>query len=91
MDGQFTDMRLRLNQIPKQIKTEELSYYYLRGTVTTPDHQQEVTSHTMIGHYHAHTYRNLMNIWQLYDDTNDKVYTFQGDSQVNVQLIMYSK
>lgn len=62
MDGPFTDMSLRLNQIPKQIKTPEEQLYYLRGSVTTPDNQQDVTSHTMIGHYHAHTYRNPMNI-----------------------------
>jgi len=62
IDSPFTDMSLRLNHIPKHLNTSELSYY-LRGSVTTPDNQQEITSHTLIGHYHAHTYRNPMNIW----------------------------
>jgi len=90
IDSPFTDTSLRLNHIPKHIKTSEVSYY-LRGSVTTPDNQQDVTSHTLLGHYHAHTYRSTMNIWQFYDDTNDKVHTLNENSQVNVQLIMYSK
>lgn len=90
IDSPFTVMSLRLNHIPKHLNISELSYY-LRGSVTTPDNQQEITSHTLIGHYHAHTYRNPMNIWQLYDDIKDKVHTLHENSQVNVQFIMYSK
>jgi len=90
LDSQFTDTSLRLNHIPKHIQISELTFY-LRGSVTTPDNQQEVTSHTLIGHYHAHAYRNPTNIWQFYDDTYDKVYTLNDNTQVNVQLIMYSK
>lgn len=90
IEGQFTDTRMRLNHIPKQIKTLE-SLYYLRGTVTTPNSQQDVTSHTILGHYHAHTYRHPINTWQLYDDNKDKMNTLNEKTLVNVQLIMYSK
>lgn len=89
--GQITDTRMCLNHIPKQINILE-SLYYLRGTVTTPNNQQDVTSHTILGHYHAHTYRHpKINTWQLYDDNKDKMYTLNEKTQINAQLIMYSK
>lgn len=91
LDGQFTDTRLGLNHIPKSVKTFELPLYYLRGSVTTPDNQQNAFSHTMLGHYHAHTYRHPINIWQKYDDNAEKVHTINENAQVNVQILMYSK
>lgn len=88
--GQFTDSRLRLYHIPKYIKTLT-SMYYFRGSITTPDKQQETISHTMLGHYHAHTYRHPINIWQIYDDCENKVHSIKENTQVNVQILMYSK
>lgn len=90
LDGKFTDTRLRLNHIPKCIKTLEQPYY-LRGSVTTPDYQQEATSHEMLGHYQAHACRHPINIWQVYDDNQEKVYSVNENTQVNVQVLMYTK
>lgn len=43
MDAQFTDTNLQLNHIPKFLTVSDTKYY-IRGSVTTPENQQEVTS-----------------------------------------------
>lgn len=90
MGGQFTDTSMRLNSIPKHIRALE-EIYYFRGSVTTPDDQQGTTAHTTLGHYHAHTYRQPINIWQMYDDNKEKIYTLNENKNVNVQILMFSK
>lgn len=89
-DAQFTDTRILLNHIPKYISTLQ-SQYYLRGLGTTPDSQQLITSHTAIGHYHAHAFRNPIDSWQIYDDIKEKVLTVSENTKVNLQIILYSK
>lgn len=86
----FTDTKIQLNNIPKCIKINETEFI-LRGSVTTPDQQQNVVSHTYLGHYHAHAYRHPINIWQLYDDLRDKVILIKDTTKVNIQILMYSK
>jgi len=88
-DALFTDTRILLNHIPKSISTPQ-SQYYLRGLGTTPDNQQSTTSYETIGHYHAHTFRNPINSWQIYDDTKEKVHSVNENTKVNLQIILYS-
>lgn len=89
-EGQFTDTSLRLNHVPKYLNISELPYC-LRGSVTTSKEQQRATSYTSIGHYHAHTYRYPISVWQMYDDTKDKVETPNEKTLVYVQMLMYSR
>lgn len=89
-DAQFTDTRILLNHIPKYISTPQFQYY-LRGLGTTPDTQQSTISYKSIGHYHAHTFRNPINSWQLYDDIKESVKPINENTKVNVQIILYSK
>jgi len=44
MDTQFTDTNLQLDHIPKHLTISDTEYYF-RGTVTTPEKQQKVTSY----------------------------------------------
>lgn len=89
-DALFTDTRILLNHIPKSISTPQ-SQYYLRGLGTTPDIQQSTTSYKTIDHYHAHTFRNPINSWQIYDGIKEKVHSINENTRVNLQIILYSK
>jgi hypothetical protein len=89
-DAQFIDTRILLNHIPKYISTLQ-SQYYLRGLGTTLDNQQLITSYTVIGHYHAHAFRNPIDSWQIYDGIKEKVLTVSENTKVNMQIILYSK
>lgn len=89
-DAIFTDTRIVLSHIPKYISTPQFEYS-LRGLGTTPDYQQIATSYKTIGHYHAHAYRNPIDLWQMYDDTKEKVQTVNKNTKVNLQILMYSK
>lgn len=90
MNAQFTDTNLQLKYIPKCLTVSGTEYYF-RGSVTTPDCQKQATSYDMVGHYHAHTYRHPINVWQMYDDTKEKVYTISDREKVNVQILMFSR
>jgi len=89
-DALFTDTRILLNHIPKYITTPQ-TQYYLRGLGTTLDMQQSTTSYETIGHYHAHTFRNPINSWQIYNGVKEKVDSVNENTKVNLQIILYSK
>jgi len=88
-DALFTNTRILLNHIPKSISMPQTKYY-LRGLGTTPDIQQSTTSYETIGHYQAHTFRNPINLWQIYDGVKEKVHSVNENTKVNLQIILYS-
>lgn len=60
LDAQFTDTNLQLKNIPKSLTISDTEYYF-RGSVTIiiNDKQKQTISYDTIGHYHAHTLKEI--------------------------------